>query len=180
MTLKNDEYFDIIDNNGNIIGKATRRECHSNKSLAHRVVHVLVFNSKSELFLQKRSTNKFIQPGKWDTSVGGHLSLGETFEEAVYREMKEELGIENITVRHLYDYWLRNEIETEFVRSYMCIYDGEITINTDEIDDGRFWQLSGIESNLGSGMFTPNFEQEYGKYLDYLTSTHPPVDENAG
>ncbi len=107
----NEEYFDIIDESGNIIGKAARAECHGNNSLAHRVVHVLVFNSNGQLFLQKRSLDKFIQPGKWDTSVGGHLDLGETFEQAVDREMKEELGI-NAPLKHMYDYWMRNEIET--------------------------------------------------------------------
>jgi len=164
--MENEEYFDIVDSTGTIIGKATRQECHSNKSLAHRVVHVLVFNSKGELFLQKRSLNKDIQPGKWDTSVGGHLNLGETFEEAVYREMKEELGIEDIPVQHLYDYCWRSEVETEFVRTYMRVYDGQIEVDTDEIADGRFWSLKEIESNLGSGMFTPNFEAEYEKYLE--------------
>lgn len=165
--MENKEYFDIIDQNCNIIGKATRQECHGDNSLAHRVVHVLLFNSSGELFLQKRSMDKYIQPGKWDTSVGGHLDCGETFEEAVYREMKEELNVVNVTVKRIYDYWLRNEIETEFVRTYLCIYDGEIKINTDEIDDGRFWSLAEIEDNLGSGIFTPNFEQEYEKYLDF-------------
>lgn len=87
------EYLDIIDESGRIIGQATRAECHTNSSLAHRTVHVLVFNSRGELFLQKRSINKDIQPGKWDTSVGGHLNLGETFHQAVQREIKEELGI---------------------------------------------------------------------------------------
>ena len=166
--MENDEYFDIIDSNGIVVGKATRRECHLDTSLAHRVVHVLVFNSRGELFLQKRSMNKYIQPGKWDTSVGGHLNLGETFEDAVYREMQEELGIAGVPVRHLYDYWMRNEVETEFVRTYICVYDGRITVATDEIDAGRFWRLAEIESNLGSGTFTPNFEQEYHKYNEWV------------
>jgi len=55
--MENEEYFDIIDTTGSIVGKATRRECHSDNSLAHQVVHVLVFNSSGELFLQKRSMN---------------------------------------------------------------------------------------------------------------------------
>jgi mutator protein MutT len=158
-----EEYFDIIDDSCNIIGKSTRSECHSNKSLAHRVVHVLVFNSKGELFLQKRSMNKDIQPNKWDTSVGGHLNLGETFDQAVCRELKEELGI-TATVKHLYDYWMYSSIETEYVRTYLCMYDGEIVFDPVEIDDGRFWNVAEIEENIGTGIFTPNFEQEYEKW----------------
>jgi len=154
------EFFDIIDESCNIIGKATRKECHGDTSLAHRVVHVLVFNSKGELYLQKRSKNKDIQPCKWDTSVGGHLNLGETFDQAVYRELKEELGI-NALVKHLYDYWMHSSVETEYVRTYMCIYDGDIVFDPHEIDDGRFWSIDEIEKNLGTGVFTPNFEQEF-------------------
>jgi carboxymethylenebutenolidase len=165
----NEEYFDIIDESCNIIGKATRKECHGDTSLAHRVVHVLVFNRNGELFLQKRSLNKDIQPGKWDTSVGGHVNLGECFDDAVYRELGEELGI-NANVQHLNDYWMRNSIETEYVRSYICIYDGEIKFDPIEIDDGRFWRIEEIEENLGTGIFTPNFEQEFDHYKHFAKS----------
>lgn len=159
----NEEYFDIIDESCNIIGKATRKECHGNRSLAHCVVHVLVFNNKGELYLQKRSINKDIQSGKWDTSVGGHLNLGESFDQAVYRELKEELGI-NTPVKHLYNYWMRSPVETEYISTYMCIYDGDIVFDPYEIDDGWFWSIDEIEKSLGTGVFTPNFEQEFDKW----------------
>ena len=164
----NDEYFDIIDKSENIIGKATRRECHGDRSLAHRTVHVLVFNSSGELFLQKRSADKDIQPGKWDTSVGGHLDLGEAYEQAVHREMKEELDIDS-PVEFIYDYWMYSEVETERVHTYVCVYDGDITCDPGEIDDGRFWSRKEIEENLGTGIFTPNFEEEYQKYLEWVS-----------
>ncbi|MBD3184090.1 NUDIX domain-containing protein [Candidatus Poribacteria bacterium] len=169
MSDKTEEYFDIVDENDNVIGKASRSQCHGDNSLAHRVVHVLVFNSKGQLFLQKRSKNKFIQPGKWDTSVGGHLDSGETYDQAVKREMKEELGI-IAPVKHVYNYWMCNDIETEYVQTYICIYDGNIEFDPDEIDEGRFWTKSEIESNLGKDIFTPNFEEEYQRYLDWINS----------
>ena len=164
-----DEYFDIIDESGNMIGEATRAECHGNKSLAHRVVHVLVFNSRGELYLQKRSLAKDIQRGKWDTSVGGHLNKGETFSQAVRREMKEELGISS-SVEHIFDYWLRSPVETEYVRAYICTYDKTISPNPCEMDDGRFWSIREIQEKVGTGIFTPNFEQEYQRYLQYQKS----------
>ncbi|MBI4778613.1 NUDIX domain-containing protein [Candidatus Desantisbacteria bacterium] len=158
------ELFEIVDEQGNIIGQALREECHRNPCLLHRVSHVLVFNSQGSLYLQKRSINKDIQPGKWDTSVGGHLNEGETHEDAGVREMAEELGICGVAPIYLYDYIWRSDRESEMVRTFMAIYDGEISYSSDEIETGRFWTLDEIKHNLNTGIFTPNFEVEYEKY----------------
>ena len=72
----NQEMFPLVDEQGNITGAATRGECHNGSKLLHPVIHLHVFNSKGELYLQKRPEWKDIQPGKWDTSVGGHVDLG--------------------------------------------------------------------------------------------------------
>ena len=88
--------LDIVDEAGRIVGRETRKCCHGNPALIHRSVHVFVFNSAGELYLQKRSMSKDVQPGKWDTSVGGHLDHGEEYDAAVLREMEEELEHTNI------------------------------------------------------------------------------------
>ena len=85
MTDNSEEMFPIVDEEGNITGAATRGECHNGSKLLHPVVHLHVFNSKGELYLQKRPEWKDIQPGKWDTSVGGHVDLGESVEMALKR-----------------------------------------------------------------------------------------------
>lgn len=161
------EYFDIVDIAGNIIGKASRKECHSNPNLLHRVSHILVFNSQNKLYLQKRSIHKDIQPGKWDTSVGGHLNLGESFEQAAIRELNEELGITNPTLIHLYDYIWHTNRESELVRTFKIIYDEAITFDKDEIEDGRFFSFNEIQSAISSNIFTPNFIEEYHRYIQF-------------
>ena len=87
-----EEMFPIVDEQGNITGAATRGECHNGSKLLHPVVHLHVFNSKGELYLQKRPDWKDIQPGKWDTAVGGHIDLSENVETALKREVKRRTG----------------------------------------------------------------------------------------
>ncbi len=155
------EVFDIVDENDRVIGQAPRSECHGNPSLVHRVAHVLVFDSRGRLLLQKRSRHKDIQPGRWDTSVGGHLDPGESYLEAAYREAREELGLEGVALTYLYASQIRNEIESENVATYLARYDGEISFAAEEIEAVRFWSAAEIEAALGSGVFTPNFEEEW-------------------
>ncbi len=160
-----EEYFPLVDTGGNTIGKATRKECHSGSKLLHPVVHLHVFNEAGELYLQKRAMNKDIQPGKWDTAVGGHVDYGETIEEALRREAREELGITDFIPVFLTRYVFESAIEKELVHSFRTLYTGMITPDPSELEGGRFWSLREIEENIGKAVFTPNFENEFKKVL---------------
>ena len=162
------EIFDVVDEEDRIIGEARRDQVHGNPSLIHRVVHVLVFNRDHELYLQKRSRTKDVQPGKWDTSVGGHVDKGETYGEAAVREMEEELGIKGEHLDFLYKYRHCNEFESEFVSTYSCLWDGAITLCPEEIETGGFWNLYDIAAHFDTGIFTPNFLDEITRYQDHL------------
>ncbi len=162
------EIFDIVDEDDQIIGQATRDQVHGQPDLIHRVAHVLVFNSRRELYLQKRGLNKDVQPGKWDTSVGGHVDRGESYREAAMREMKEELGIHPGQIRFLYKYQHSNDFESEYVSTYTCTWDSIIQVNKSEIEEGRFWEIDKILRQSESGVFTPNFLDELARYLDHI------------
>ena len=162
------EIFDIVDKSGRVIGSAPRGRVHGNPALLHRSVHIMVLNKNGELFLQKRGADKDIQPGKWDTSVGGHVGRGEEVLAAARREMEEELGIRETGISFLYSYLWRSAVESELVTSYLCRYEGPIRVLRSEIEEGLFWSLPAIEVKLGSGIFTPNFEEEYSRLKKYL------------
>ena len=93
MPANPNEIFPVVDTDGRVMGKASRRECHNGSKILHPVVHLQLFNSRGDLYLQKRALHKDIQPGKWDTAVGGHIDYGESVKNALRREAREELGI---------------------------------------------------------------------------------------
>lgn len=154
------ELLPVVNAEGNTIGSARRSECHSGKMILHPVVHLHLFNTAGELYLQLRPKWKTIQPNKWDTAVGGHISYGESVESALRRETMEELGIENLNSKKVLEYQFTSEIETEFVHSYVAITDRQVH-PSEETAGGRFWSIPEIENNLGNGVFTPNFEDEF-------------------
>lgn len=168
-----EEFFPTVDEEGNHTGFASRSECHNGSSmLLHPVVHLHLFNSKGQLFLQKRALTKDIQPGRWDTSVGGHFAPGEKPEDALVRESEEELSIMVKEALFLGKYIWQSERERELVYSYMMVTDRIPVTDRDEIDDGRFWDIDEIEEALGKGLFTPNFEEEFVRYREKLRKPH--------
>ncbi len=162
-----EEFLEVVNESGETVMTLPRSEIHGNPSLMHRVVHVLVFNGKEELFLQKRSMNKDVAPGKWDTSVGGHVNSGESIYDALKREMEEELGIVTSEPCFLYSYIHSNQYETELVYTYSCVYDEKINFQADEIDEVRPWSMNEIRRNIGKGILSDNFEHEIETYINF-------------
>jgi isopentenyldiphosphate isomerase len=156
-----DEIFPVVDEDGNTIGEALRSVCHDGISkLLHPVVHLHLFDKEGRLFLQKRSIKKDVQPGKWDTSVGGHVAPGERVDEALRREAFEELGITIGETVFVARYIWESPVERELVNSFMTVSGILPEINPDEIEEGRYWTADEISDSMGKGIFTPNFENE--------------------
>jgi len=165
-----EEQLEIVNEKGEVIGRAPRSVIHGNPALIHRVVHVLVFDSGNRLLLQKRSMNKDVAPGRWDTSVGGHVGAGEELSLSAQRETEEELGITGAEIQFLYSYIHTNPYETELVTTYRCTYSGDnIRFNSEEIDEVRFWSLEEIKEVMGKGILSDNFEHEFTEYLSLHT-----------
>lgn len=169
--MANDELFPLVDPDGKVIGSATRGECHTGSMLLHPVVHLHVMTPDGKLLLQKRSDDKDIQPGKWDTSVGGHVDFGETVAEALHREAAEELGLTDFEPRALTPYVFESSVERELVNPFVAVVsdDYPFKFQEEEISEIRFWSRADILAAIGRGILTPNFEQEYNRLLNSNT-----------
>ena len=165
MTDNNNEMLPEVDESGNIIGAISRGCAHNGSKKLHPVVHLHLFNTNGDLYLQKRSDTKDIQPGKWDTSCGGHIDLGESVGQALDIEVREELGITDFDPVPMGHYVFESTKERELVYVHRCTYNGPVHPDKEELDGGRFWTKEEILSALGRGIFTPNFENEYQKFF---------------
>ena len=155
------EWFPVVEPSGLVVGRAARQYCHSGAKPLHPVIHIHIIDRMSRIYLQKRSMLKEIQPGKWDTAVGGHVAYGESILEAVYREASEELGLMNFNPVYIETYEFESPIEREMVNVFAAVGSYELKPDLDEVDEGRWWDLADIDAAIGKGVFTPNFESEF-------------------
>jgi isopentenyldiphosphate isomerase len=134
-----EEIFDVVNARDEVIGQAPRREVHA-RGLWHRAVHVLVFNARGEIFLQKRSLKKDIAGGKWDSSTSGHVDTGEDYDATAVRELHEEIGlVVSQTPQRLFKMDACAETGWEFCWIYRCAAEGPFTLHPDEIETGAWF-----------------------------------------
>jgi len=160
-TLVNEEWVPLVDEQGKVTGQAPRSQVHNGSKLLHPVVHLHVLNKNGSILIQKRPANKLIQPGKWDTAVGGHISAGETLEQALKKEVFEEIGLKEFSAKLQNVYKWESEVEAELIYLFTTYDYKGFGIQSDEVEELRFWTKKQVEKNLGKAIFTPNFEVEF-------------------
>jgi isopentenyl-diphosphate Delta-isomerase len=139
-----DEIFDVVNERDEVIGRERRGEVHR-LGLMHRAVHVLVSNSRGQIFLQKRSLKKDRQPGLWDSSSSGHVDSGEDYDACAVRELREEIGLELSTPpRRLFKLAASTETDQEHVWVYRCESEGPFALALDEIERGGWFEAAEI------------------------------------
>ena len=144
LAQRDDEVFDLVDSEDNVIGMATRKEVHSQK-LFHRAVHVLLFNQAGQVFLQKRSPHKDTAPNCWDSSASGHVDSGETYYATAIRECQEELGVEIEQLEKLTKLHPDQQNGWEFVEVFLGQHEGPFDLNPAEITEGKWCSQEDVD-----------------------------------
>jgi isopentenyldiphosphate isomerase len=134
-----EDIFDVVNDRDEVVDRQPRSVVHR-LGLKHRTAHVLVFNSRGEVFLQKRSLKKDRHPGVWDSSASGHLDSGEDYDAAAARELREEIGLKATQpLERLFKVNACEETDQEFVWVYSCRHDGPFELNPQEVDAGAWF-----------------------------------------
>ncbi len=153
--MSRDEIVAIVDETNRVVGAAPRWKMRA-KLLAHRATYILVFNHSGRLFLQKRTKTKDIYPGCFDVAAGGVVLEGETYEESAKRELTEELGISGVELKRHFDFYHQDDRSRVWGRVYSCRYDGEITLQQEEIESGAFLDVRQVLDMSSHEPFTPD------------------------
>lgn len=157
---RNIEYLPIVNENGDLLGKASRKECHSNPELMYPVVRLHVFNSKGDILLQRRSLKSDIEPGKWDSAVAGHVHYGEEIDAAIKRESLEEIGVDISEFQLLNKRVFKAKTSTALMFVFIAITDAEPQANLTEVEEIAFFKIQEIKPLISNGKASMGLEQE--------------------
>ncbi len=142
----------LVDENDNATGTMEKMEAHR-RGMLHRAFSILIFNSKGQLLLQKRSWKKYHSGGLWTNTCCSHPQPGEDIETALSRKLMQEMGIDvktEFSHKFIYRTKLESDLtEYEYDHVYIGWYDGEPEINHDEVDEWRFADLDRLRSEVG-------------------------------
>ncbi len=160
------EYLDLVDKNDNVIGKEDRNIIYKNNWRNFRVINIMIFTSDNKIIVPKRSANRKVFPNCYDCSVGGHVSSGETYEEAAYRELEEELGITDVKLEEI-GYFKPYDIDTSaFSKMYKLVYDGKLNYDKDGIQQIYYMKKEEIRKLIDDNPL--QFKGDYPKFFNWL------------
>jgi 8-oxo-dGTP pyrophosphatase MutT (NUDIX family) len=158
------EIVTVVDGENNEVGTASRGEMRA-KGLPHRASYILVFNTRGEIFIQRRTRTKDIYPGYYDVAAGGVVLAGETYEESAKRELFEELGIEPGALTRHFDHYHVDADNKVWGRVFSCVHDGPMILQEEEVESGAFVPLESVFEMATNEPFTPDGVEILRRYL---------------
>jgi isopentenyldiphosphate isomerase len=160
-----EEIVDLVDEDDEVIGQASRREVRA-RNLLHREVAAIVLNRGGEVYVHRRTNTKDVFPGMYDMFVAGVVASGESYEDAIRRELGEELGIEGVEPAPLFKSRYRDPYINSWTCAYEVVWDGPIHQQKEEITWGGFIPEADLIAKLLEWSFVPDGLVVFRRYLD--------------
>jgi len=160
-----DEIVAVVDEDNNVVGAAPRREMRA-KRLPHRSTYILVFNSRGEIYIQKRTRTKDVFPGYYDPAAGGVVLSGESYLEGALRELEEEMGIRGAPLQSLFEFYHSDANSRVWGAAFRCVYDGEVTLQEEEVESGAFMGVDEVFRAAATEPYTPDGLYVLQRYVD--------------
>jgi 8-oxo-dGTP pyrophosphatase MutT (NUDIX family) len=161
-----DEIVALVNGRNQVIGSAPRRDMRA-RNLPHRSTYILVFNSRGQLYVQKRTMTKDIFPGYYDPATGGVVLAGENYEEGAIRELEEEMGIRQVPLTRLFDFYFSDPRSRVWGGAFTCTYDGPLTLQEEEVEHVELMTIDEILQRAESEPFTPDGLYVVRRYAEY-------------
>ncbi|MDE0028203.1 MAG: NUDIX hydrolase YfcD [Deltaproteobacteria bacterium] len=155
MTDPGDEIVAVVDEDNRVVGSAPRREMRARR-LPHRSTYILVFNSRGEVYVQKRTQTKDVFPGYYDPAAGGVVLAGESYLNGATRELEEEMGIRDVPLESLFEFYHADDHSRVWGAAYRCVYDGPVTLQEEEVESGAFMTVDAVFQAATTQPFTPD------------------------
>jgi isopentenyldiphosphate isomerase len=159
------EIVAIVDKHNNVVGAVPRREMRA-KRLPHRSTYILVFNSQGALYVQKRTMTKDVFPGYYDPATGGVVLAGESYEDSAARELEEELGIRNVPLTRLFDFYFEDPHTCVWGGAFSCTYGGELVLQEEEVEYVELMTIDDVLQRAETERFTPDGLYVVRRYLE--------------
>jgi len=160
-----EEIVTIVDDENRVVGATLRRDMRA-RNLPHRATYVLVFNSRQELFVQKRTMSKDVFPGYYDPAAGGVVLAGESYLEGAMRELEEEMGICSVRLETLFEFYFENKRSRVWGAAFSCVYDGDIKLQEEEVECGAFMPVPDILREIDQKSYTPDGAYVLRRYVE--------------
>lgn len=144
IEIPNDS-IEIVDDFNKPLAILNIKDAHR-QTLPHRSVIVLVYSPGGQLYLQKRSRNKRLYPGRWDVSASGHVYVGKSLEETAIDELRRELGIKADKVCEIARFNASSQTGNEYLAVFTLEkFIGDPVLDLEEVEDGYFYSKSELE-----------------------------------
>lgn len=139
----------VVDENDNVLEEKWRDELTDDD--CWRIIGVWVENSAGEVLIQQRSLTKKLNPGLWTAGVIGTVTAAETYEQAAYKELSEELGVSGVALALRKRAHYRASLGYRNIETYGCIIDmaiDDFVIQKEEVEQIKWLKPEELRQDL--------------------------------